>query len=129
MADVRITTGQNRAVEIAVIVAVLALSNQTGVTLAEVGFLLILFAGVWLMAAQIAAFKMHVLRAIVAGRAQRHRVIEHHRAAGRQLECRVIEGSCRPTSSPQNVGSAVSALNRSTFRSNTPFGPETRTFA
>jgi hypothetical protein len=46
---------------------VLALSHQTGVTLAEVGFLLILFAGVWLVAAQIPAFKMHTARTIVAG--------------------------------------------------------------
>jgi hypothetical protein len=46
---------------------VLALSHQTGVTLAEVGFLLILFAGVWLVAAQIPAFKMRTARTIVAG--------------------------------------------------------------
>jgi hypothetical protein len=46
---------------------VLALSHQTGVTLAEVGFLLILFAGVWLVAAQIPAFKMPAARTIVAG--------------------------------------------------------------
>jgi hypothetical protein len=39
-------------------VRMFALSHQTGVTLAEVGFLLILFAGVWLVAAQIPAFKM-----------------------------------------------------------------------
>ena len=45
----------------------LALSHQTGVTLAEVGFLLILFAGVWLVAAQIPAFKMPTARTIVAG--------------------------------------------------------------
>jgi hypothetical protein len=42
---------------------VLAFSHQTGVTLAEFGFLLILFSGVWLVAAQIPAFK----RTIVAG--------------------------------------------------------------
>jgi hypothetical protein len=46
---------------------VLALSHQTGVTLAEVGFLLILFAGVWLVAAQIPALKMRTARTIVAG--------------------------------------------------------------
>jgi hypothetical protein len=45
----------------------LAISHQTGVTLAEVGFLLILFAGVWLVAAQIPAFKMSTARTIVAG--------------------------------------------------------------
>jgi hypothetical protein len=42
-------------------------SPQTGKTLAEVGFLLILFAGVWLVAAQIPAFKMPTVRTIVAG--------------------------------------------------------------
>jgi hypothetical protein len=56
-----------RAVEMATIVPVLAFSHQTGVTLAEVGFLLILFAGVWLVAAQIPAFKMRTARTIVAG--------------------------------------------------------------
>jgi hypothetical protein len=54
---------QDRAVQIATIVPVLALSHQTGVTLAEVGFLLILFAGVWLVAAQIPAF---LLRPVIA---------------------------------------------------------------
>jgi hypothetical protein len=43
------------------IVPMLALSQQTGVTLAEVGFLLMLFAGVWLVAAQIRAFKKQSL--------------------------------------------------------------------
>jgi hypothetical protein len=43
------------------------LSHQTGVTLAEVGFLLILIAGVWLVAAQIPALKMRTARMIVAG--------------------------------------------------------------
>jgi len=46
---------------------VLALSHRTGVTLAEVGFLLILFAGIWLVAAQIPAFKIPTQRTIVAG--------------------------------------------------------------
>jgi hypothetical protein len=45
----------------------LALSHQTGVTLAEVGFLLILFAGVWLVAAEIPSFKIRTARTIVAG--------------------------------------------------------------
>jgi hypothetical protein len=45
----------------------LAFSHQTGVTLAEVGYLLILFAGIWLVAAQIPAFKMRTARTIVAG--------------------------------------------------------------
>jgi hypothetical protein len=42
-------------------------SSQTGVTLVEVGFLLILFAGVWFVAAQIPAFKIPRDRIIVAG--------------------------------------------------------------
>lgn len=43
------------------------MSHQTGVTFAEVGFLLILFAGVWLVAAQLSAFKWKTVRSIVAG--------------------------------------------------------------
>jgi len=46
---------------------VLGLSHQTGVTLAEVGFLLILIAGVWLVAAQLPVFRMSTARTIVAG--------------------------------------------------------------
>jgi hypothetical protein len=46
---------------------VFAFSHQTGVTLAEAGFLLILFAGVWLVAAQISILKMPGTRMIVAG--------------------------------------------------------------
>ncbi len=45
----------------------LGLSHQTGVTLAEVGFLLILIAGVWLVAAQLPVFRMSTARTIVAG--------------------------------------------------------------
>lgn len=48
---------------------VLALTHQTGVRLAEVAFLLILFAGVWLVAAQIPRFKHPATRTIVAGSA------------------------------------------------------------
>ncbi len=44
-----------------------ALAHQTGVRLAEVGFLLILFAGIWLAAAQIPALKFGTARTIVAG--------------------------------------------------------------
>ncbi len=44
-----------------------ALSHHTGVILAEVGFLLILFAGVWLVAAQIPKLGMSTARSIVAG--------------------------------------------------------------
>jgi len=42
-------------------------SHKTAVILAEVGFLLILFAGIWLVAAQIPAFKNPTMRNIVAG--------------------------------------------------------------
>lgn len=46
------------------------ISHATGVTLAEVGFLLILIGGVWLVASEIAALgaaKWHKFRMIVAG--------------------------------------------------------------
>jgi hypothetical protein len=46
---------------------VLALSEHTGRHLAEIGFLLILFAGVWLAAAQVPRFKLATARTIVAG--------------------------------------------------------------
>jgi len=45
----------------------LGLAHQTGVRLAEVGFLLIVFAGIWLAAAHIAWFKFGNARSIVAG--------------------------------------------------------------
>jgi hypothetical protein len=45
------------------------MSHQTGILLAEVGFLLILFAGIWLVAAQIPAFRIPAERTIVAGAA------------------------------------------------------------
>jgi hypothetical protein len=48
---------------------VIALSHHTGTRLAEVGFLLILFAGVWLVAAEIQVFKFAHARKIVAGAA------------------------------------------------------------
>jgi hypothetical protein len=44
-----------------------ALAHHTGVRLAEVGFLLILFAGIWLAAAQIPRFRLGTARMIVAG--------------------------------------------------------------
>jgi hypothetical protein len=47
----------------------IALSQHTGTRLAEVGFLLILIAGVWLVAAEIPAFKFAHARKIVAGAA------------------------------------------------------------
>jgi hypothetical protein len=46
-----------------------ALTHHTGVRLAEVGFLLILFAGIWLVAAQIPQLRMGTARMIVAGAA------------------------------------------------------------
>lgn len=46
---------------------VFALTQQTGRTLAEIGFLLILFAGIWLAAAQIPQLKLPTTRTIVAG--------------------------------------------------------------
>src|SRR2546427_10671615 len=46
---------------------VLAFAHRTGIRLAEVGFLLLLFAGVWLAAAQIPQFKFGAARTIVAG--------------------------------------------------------------
>jgi hypothetical protein len=44
-----------------------AITHHTGVRLAEVGFLLILIAGVWLVAAQIPRLRMGRLRMIIAG--------------------------------------------------------------
>ncbi len=43
------------------------LSHQGGVRLAEVGFLLVLIAGVWLVASQLPQLKFHTARTIVAG--------------------------------------------------------------
>jgi hypothetical protein len=45
---------------------VLAFSHHTGVRLAEVGFLLMVFAGVWLAVAQIPQFKFGKARTILA---------------------------------------------------------------
>jgi hypothetical protein len=44
-----------------------SMSHHAGVRLAEVGFLLLLFAGVWLTSAQIPLFKFARGRTIVAG--------------------------------------------------------------
>ncbi len=49
--------------------AVLAMSAHTGVRLAEVAFLLILFAGVWLAATEIPRRGLGRVRTIVAGAA------------------------------------------------------------
>lgn len=43
---------------------VLAFSHRTGVRLAELGFLLILFAGGWLVSAQIPRLKVGTLRSV-----------------------------------------------------------------
>jgi hypothetical protein len=45
----------------------LGFARHTGMRLAEVGFLLIVIAGVWLVAAQIPRFKFASARTIVAG--------------------------------------------------------------
>ena len=44
-----------------------ALAHHTGRRLAEIGFLLILFAGIWLAAAQVPRFRSGAARTIVAG--------------------------------------------------------------
>ena len=46
---------------------VLGFAHRTGVRLAEVGFLLMLFGGVWLAAAQLPQFRFATARTIVAG--------------------------------------------------------------
>jgi hypothetical protein len=45
------------------------MTSATGIKLAEVGFLLVAIAGVWLVAAEIPALGMKRLRTIVAGTA------------------------------------------------------------
>jgi hypothetical protein len=44
-----------------------AITHATGTKLAEIGFLLILIAGVWLVASEISALRAHRARTIVAG--------------------------------------------------------------
>jgi hypothetical protein len=46
---------------------ILALTHQTCVRLAEVGFLLIMIAGVWLVAAEIPSLQFARARTMVAG--------------------------------------------------------------
>jgi hypothetical protein len=46
---------------------VLSMSAHTGARLAEVGFLLIVFAGIWFAAAQIPELKFAAGRTVVAG--------------------------------------------------------------
>jgi hypothetical protein len=43
------------------------MTHRAGIRLAEIGFLLLLFAGIWLTAAQIPAFRFAKARTIVAG--------------------------------------------------------------
>lgn len=46
---------------------VFAFARHTGTRLAEVGFLLMVIAGIWLAAGQIPFFKMARIRTIIAG--------------------------------------------------------------
>lgn len=46
---------------------ILGFSHHAGVRVAEVGFLLAVFGGIWLAAAQIAWFKFAKARTVVAG--------------------------------------------------------------
>ncbi len=46
---------------------VFAITRHTGVRLAEIGFLLVLLAGVWLFAAQIPQLRLGTARTAVAG--------------------------------------------------------------
>ncbi len=48
---------------------VLGFAHHTGVRLAEIGFLLVLFAGVWLAVSHVPQFKLGTARTIVAGAA------------------------------------------------------------
>ena len=60
----------------------LGFAHQTGVRLAEVGFLLLLFAGVWLVAAHIPKLKFGQRQDDCRGRsARRGRPAPHHRHA------------------------------------------------
>jgi hypothetical protein len=45
------------------------LTHQASITLAEIAFLLIMIAGVWLVAAEIPRLRMRTARTIVAGSA------------------------------------------------------------
>ena len=46
---------------------IVAFSHRTGIRIAEIGFLLVLFAGIWLAAAHIPQFKLGTARSVVAG--------------------------------------------------------------
>jgi hypothetical protein len=45
------------------------MDHHTGVVIAEIGFLLMVFAGIWFVASEIPAFKIPHARKIVAGAA------------------------------------------------------------
>jgi uncharacterized membrane protein YdbT with pleckstrin-like domain len=60
---------RRRATVHAVLNPVLALTHHTGVILAEIGFLLILIGGIWLVSTQVPRFKFATARTIVAGTA------------------------------------------------------------
>lgn len=45
------------------------MTHETGIRVAEFGFLAILFSGIWLIAAEIPALRFHRARTIVAGAA------------------------------------------------------------
>lgn len=46
---------------------ILGITPHTGIRIAEVGFLLILFAGVWLVAAEIPQLRLSTVRTVVTG--------------------------------------------------------------
>lgn len=50
-------------------IVAIVISPHTGIRLAEVGFLLVLIAGIWLVAAEIGAIKVGRFRTVVAGAA------------------------------------------------------------
>jgi hypothetical protein len=46
---------------------IFAITHHTGIRLAEIGFLLVLFAGIWLAGTQIAQLKANSARTVVPG--------------------------------------------------------------
>ena len=48
-------------------IVVMAIAPHTGIRLAEIGFLLVLIAGIWLVAAEIGVLKLGRFRTVVAG--------------------------------------------------------------
>jgi len=65
--SVRALVGRGRRETMPRMNVVAALSAHTGIRLAEVGFLLFLIAGVWLVAAEVPQLKLARTRRIVAG--------------------------------------------------------------